>query len=101
MEGYDRALAIYEFLEQYGSLNIAGKYSNIAVLSALLNRGKGVSVSTELRELKFSRSEHAEEMRLIPIKCDMKLSLMVCYNRNITPKKRKMLDKLIPVFYEQ
>ena len=101
MEGYDRALAIYEFLEQYGSLNIAGKYSNVNVLSAVLNKGKGVSVSTEIRELKTVKNEYVKKMRLIPIKCDLKLSLMVCYNRNITAEKKKMLDELIPIFYEQ
>lgn len=95
-EGYDRALPIYEMLEQYGTLNIAGKYSNISVLSALLYCGKGVSVSTEMKSDYMSSGA-----KLVPIRCDMRLSLMVCYNSKITKNKRKMLDKLIPIFYEQ
>lgn len=100
-EGYDRALPIYEMLEQYGPLNVIGKYSNINVLSALLYRGKGVSVSTAILEADEFSDRIGVGMRLIPIRCDMKLSLMVCYNRNITKEKRKMLDKLIPVFFGQ
>ena len=99
-EGYDRALPIFEMLEQMGTVNIEGKYSNVTALSTMMSRGKGVAVTTEFPNLE-GVVVNGGEMRKIPIRCDMRLSLLVCYNSNISKTKRKQLDKLIPIFYEQ
>lgn len=96
-EGYDLALPIYEMLEQYGPLNIVSKYSNMSVMQTMLFRGKGVSVTCE-RGMLTSNNIIDDRMSLVPIKCDMRISLMVCYNRKIKREKKKLLDRLISVF---
>ncbi|MBO5140393.1 MAG: LysR family transcriptional regulator [Peptococcaceae bacterium] len=99
-EGYDRALPIFEMLEQAGELKVVGKYSNVTVLSTMLARGKGVGVTTWLPNLNGA-IVNGGKMRMVPIRCNMRISLLVCYNNNISKEKRKMLDLLIPIFYEQ
>ncbi|MBP3341411.1 MAG: LysR family transcriptional regulator [Peptococcaceae bacterium] len=97
MEGYDLALPIYEMLEQNGPLNIAAKYANMSVMQTMLYRGKGFSVTCEQGMLK-QESIVDESMSMVPIRSDMRISLIMCYNRNMNREKKKLLDQLIPIF---
>lgn len=94
-EGYDLALPIFEMLEEYGTLNIIGKYNNISVLSAMLSNCKGVSVSNSLGGLNQSLEE---EYRIVPIKSDMRISLIICYNKNIVKEKHSILKEIVSIF---
>lgn len=96
-EGYDLALTIYEWLEEQGEINIVGKYSNISVMSTMVGLGKGVSVSTEkemLKNMDASNDVSTSKFRIIPIKCDMRISLVLCFNRYIAQEQRKRLRQI-------
>jgi len=94
-EGYDMALPIYEWLEERGPLNIVGKYSNITVLMAMMENGKGVSVGAEKELLGTLETGAAQpKFRLIPIKCDMRISLLLCFNRKLSLEKQKILRQI-------
>lgn len=93
-EGYDMALPIYEWLEGQGTLNIVGKYSNITVMMTMMEKGKGVAVGAEkemLGSLKTVENLSKLKFRVIPIKCDIRISLLLCFNRRIAPEQRKIL----------
>ena len=68
------------------------------VQSAMLMRGKSVSVGSENGMLRTITGYINHNMRVIPIRCDMKISLLACYNKKITHEKRKLLDLLLPLF---
>ena len=93
-EGFDLAMPICEMLEEYGELNLIGKYSNISVMTALLEKGKGVSVSTEIVPFFSINTSGGLLMKTIPIKTDMRLALMVCYNKRIDDNKKELLKKM-------
>ncbi len=93
-EGFDLAMPICEMLEEYGELNLIGKYSNISVMTALLEKGKGVSVSTEIVPFFSINTSGGLLMKTIPIKTDMRLALMACYNKRIDDNKKELLKKM-------
>lgn len=93
-EGFDLAMPICEMLEQYGKLNIIGKYSNTNVMSVLLEKCKGVSVSAEVVPFFYTDSSENFLMRTIPIKTDMRLSIIICYNKAIDENKKEHLRKM-------
>lgn len=93
-EGYDLAMPICEMLEEHGKLNIVGKYSNVMVVSALLEKNKGISVSADIQPIFSTSSPEQSTMRDIPIKTDMRLSLILCYNKDISRKKYELLKKM-------
>ena len=96
-EGYDLALPIYEWLEEQGEINIVGKYSNITVMSTMMEKGKGVSVTTEkemIGTLTVSNDLSTPKFRIVPIKCDMRISLLLCFNRRIAQERRKILRQI-------
>ena len=92
-EGFDLAMPICEMLEEYGKINIIGKYSNVTVMTALLEKCKGISVSAEIVPF-FSMGSDDSLMRVIPIKTDMRLSVVVCYNKEIGEHKKELLRKM-------
>lgn len=92
-EGFDLAMPICEMLEEYGKINIIGKYSNVTVMTALLEKCKGISVSAEIVPF-FSTGSDDSLMRVIPIKTDMRLSVVICYNKKIGEHKKELLRKM-------
>ena len=82
-EGYDLAFPIYEMLEQYGKVNIVSKYSNVMVQTAMLALLKSVSVGSENGMLRTITGNLDHNMRVLPIRCDMKISLLACYNKKM------------------
>ena len=93
-EGFDLAMPICEMLEENGKLNVIGKYSNITVMTALLEKCKGVSVSAEIVPFFSMNSSGDVLMRAIPIKTDMRLSVIICYNKKIDEEKKELLKKM-------
>jgi len=91
-EGYDLALPIYERLEEYGKLNIVGKYSTASVIEALIKRNVGVSVCCNKG---FVGNEDHSNMRILPIKCDMHISLLLCYNKTMENNSPMIVDSLV------
>lgn len=103
-EGYDLALPILEMLEEHGKIQIAGKFSNVTVMSTMLAKGTGVAVSVDYgKGMNDHRQEIAgkgllEHYRIIPIKCDMRISMILCFNRKLSAEKRKILYRLAREF---
>lgn len=94
-EGYDLALPIFEMLETHGKPNIVGKYNNIAVLSAFLTKNKGVSVCSENYLVFWQHIGSMEDnSRVIPIKTEMRISVLVCYNKKLSEEIQKILQTI-------
>lgn len=94
-DGYDLALSVLEMLEMHGKLNIVGRYNNIAVMSALMQKNKGISVASENYLLFKDRLEDIENYsRVIPIKSEMRLSVVLAFNKSMPLESQKVLQKM-------
>lgn len=95
-EGYDLAMPILEMVEAYGKLNIVGKYNNITVMSAMIAKNKGVSVVAQDWLCFGDPAITAADIgaRIIPIKTNMRISIIVCYNKKLPPKTQNLLKKI-------
>ena len=95
-EGIDQAQPIFDLLSKYGQLNIVEEVSNLQLLTTKIKYDKGVSVAAQED---YNRLE--ETYRYVPIRSDLKLSLLLCYNEGLPEKYVKLLRHWLESLYQE
>ncbi len=97
-EGYDQALPIFDLLSAYGELNIVADVSSVQVLTAMLACNKGVSVGAKGNIHWQGRENAALALRYVPLRTDVKLSLLLCYHEKLPEGYLAVLKHMLQQF---
>lgn len=88
-EGIAQALPIFDMLNKYGKVNIIEDVSNLQLLTTKIQYDKGVSVAAQ-----NGINHPNENFWYVPIRSELKLSLLLCYNEELPEKLLKFLWRL-------
>ena len=79
IDGHDTVFEIFEFLEQFGDLNIVSNISSINILLSMLKYDKGVALGCN-NNIKVGIKSR---VRYIPIRSNLRFSMMICYHKDL------------------
>ncbi len=89
-EGYSNNLEVFEMLESYGKVNIVDNFSSIQVLFGEVGLDHAVTVGCGA----LGDTEFFKHFQYIPIRTDMQLTLVHCYNKASSKEDRETIRRV-------